>query len=143
MKNKSITLTIDSDLDNVGLVGSSIKALAMHFGMSECCADDVEVCVVEGINNVIEHAYTYKPDNMVTTIVGTDSTNMIIEVKDFGISMGKLTRPDINIDPEDLNSLPEGGFGLYLIHNLMDSVSYSSSDGINTLTLTKIIDAEA
>ncbi|WP_136806801.1 ATP-binding protein [Desulfosediminicola flagellatus] len=137
----SITLTIESDLENVSLVGISINALAQHFGMSESCADDVEICVVEGINNVIEHAYIHDPGKTVAIIVESNSTNLYIKIKDSGISMGKLTEPEIDVDLENINTLPEGGFGLYIIHNLMDSVQYGSVDGTNTLSMTKRIDS--
>ncbi|MCZ7603337.1 MAG: hypothetical protein M5R37_10725 [Melioribacteraceae bacterium] len=40
-------------------------------------------------------------------------------------------------DPEDIENLPEGGMGLYIIDQLMDEISYKVLDGVNIFSMKK------
>jgi serine/threonine-protein kinase RsbW len=137
MKNNTITLTIDSNLDDVGLVGVSVHALGKHLGLDESCADEVEICVVEAVNNAIEHAYLYKPGHTIEVLIQSNEEVLSISIKDTGNSMEQLDPPNLDFDPEDLDNLPEGGMGLYIIHNVMDKISYDSANGVNTFTMLR------
>ena len=43
----------------------------------------------------------------------------------------------LEFDPRDLENLPEGGMGLFLIQQIMDKVSYNVKDNTDTLSMTK------
>ncbi len=45
----------------------------------------------------------------------------------------------LDYDPEDLDSLPEGRMGLFLIHEIMDDINYETSENRNIFTMTKYL----
>jgi anti-sigma regulatory factor (Ser/Thr protein kinase) len=45
--------------------------------------------------------------------------------------------PTLEFDANNLDKLPEGGMGLYLIDTIMDTREYTTSGNRNILTVTK------
>jgi serine/threonine-protein kinase RsbW len=50
-----------------------------------------------------------------------------------------MNKPTLEFDPDDIDSIPEGGMGLYIIDQLMTDSNYSTDNGINTFTMKKIL----
>lgn len=137
---RRIKLIIDSNLDNVPLVGTSINKLCSTLALSEveCC--EIEVCVVEAVNNSIIHAYGRGKGYEVEVVFSIYRDQIVIEIKDKGKSIKKLTQPTLDFDPKDRQNLPVGGMGLFIINKVMNEVRYITDKGVNTLTLTKVLD---
>lgn len=136
-----LTLTIDSHLNNVSLVGVSIQGLCMTLTpLSPEATYDVQLCVVESINNVIEHSYTNQTGCQVTVIVYLLSDCLMLDIVDTGKGMNKHLRQIFNtsnITGPSEEDLPEGGWGLYIIKSKMDEVSYQTTDDKHVLHLVK------
>ncbi len=134
---KSIRLNIKSRLENVSLVGLAVNKIcsAMPFG-----EDDVyqtELCVVEACNNVIEHAYSNKPDQDIDILIQQHADRIVFDISDRGTPRPALYESNLGFDPNDRSQLPDGGMGLFFIHEIMNEVEYRNQDGRNVLTLTK------
>ena len=54
---RAITLQLDSRLENVSLAGSAVRTVAGEVGFEQEECERLELCVVEALTNVIEHAY--------------------------------------------------------------------------------------
>ena len=139
---KKIRFIIDSDLENVALVGMSIKKLCSLTPFSENQSFQIELCVVEAINNSIIHAYNGLSIYEVEVILSINMDHLMIEVCDTGKPMDDEVLLDANFKPFDdgidnLDKISESGRGLGLIKELMDKVSYRSDDAGNRLTLLK------
>lgn len=133
---RKVTLIIQSKLDNVALVGTAIQGLCVLTPLSLPAIDDVQLCVVESVNNVIEHSYANQANDLVEIVVNLYSDGLVIEIKDTGVPMDTsllkfVTSPDIT------RKLPEGGWGLYIIKSRMDEVTYQTCDQTNILRLVK------
>jgi serine/threonine-protein kinase RsbW len=61
-----------------------------------------------------------------------------MEISDDGIPYDPLTAPPPDLE-SDLDDRPVGGLGVFLIRELMDSVSYRFEDGRNHLLVTKAL----
>ncbi|MEE2901788.1 MAG: ATP-binding protein [Myxococcota bacterium] len=87
----------------------------------------------EGYNNVVEHAYSEsanKGDISVEIIVNHDFLEIVLS--DSGRTF------DIeNVPQPDLDALPEGGMGIFIMKQFMDSVTYSHREGYNQLRMRK------
>ncbi len=136
MPSKSITLTIDSDLAQVSLIGQSVNNFYQEV-MPSIDAHQLEICVVEAVNNVIIHAYGRQPGNTVRVCALIHPDCVEIHISDWGTKMPEQSTPTLEFDPTDDTSLPEGGMGLFLIYTTMDRMEYLSEQGINTLILAK------
>jgi serine/threonine-protein kinase RsbW len=128
--DKAIKLTIESRLENVFLVGLAVKGICGHIRLSSEETYNMELCVVEAINNAIEHAYSSRPGHDVELTVRLDPNQIRFQVCDKGKSLTALRLQTPEIDATH-------GRGLYIIHTLMDEVTYHTSQGTNTLTMIK------
>lgn len=94
------------------------------------------LAIDEALSNVIEHANLKEqnPGIELSLEIGTDK--IVAEIHDRGPPFDP-TQPR---QEPDRFSLPRRGFGLYLIHKIVDEIEYErTGDGQNILTLTKTI----
>jgi anti-sigma regulatory factor (Ser/Thr protein kinase) len=142
MGAKRIKLTIDSNLTDVFLIGMAINKLCSMSPFSDVESYQIELCVVEAVNNVIEHAYQNQAGHEVEVVFTLYPDRFTLDICDAGKPMdpNQLEQkevPALSFDPEDLDHLPEGGWGLAIIKQIMDKASYKTVQGKNILTLTK------
>ncbi|HMO17551.1 MAG TPA: ATP-binding protein [Oligoflexia bacterium] len=136
------TLEIQSNLEEVAIVGISSRAIAESLSFSEGAAYEIELAVVEAVTNCIEHAYLYQSDKTVFIQFDVSNESLTIKVEDSGIYWRNFDEQTsksspFEFDPEDIENLPEGGMGVSLLVSLMDEVKYERKNNINTLTLKK------
>ncbi|MBN2124757.1 MAG: ATP-binding protein [Deltaproteobacteria bacterium] len=134
---KKIRLTIESRLENVSLLGISVEAYCRSMPLDDVEIYQIQLCVVEAVNNAIRHAYDSEPGHEVELIVSLRPQGITLRVCDEGRSIKDMGSSTLDFDAGDLDSLPEGGMGLFLIHSVMDEVSYETRDGRNILTMSK------
>jgi serine/threonine-protein kinase RsbW len=99
----------------------------------------VEICLTEALNNVIKHAYKGENSNQIEIIIRINNNQLEIDIIDEGSPRKNLIISELNFDPTDIDNLPEGGMGLYIIKQLMDDLNYYSLNGKNYFTLRKQI----
>lgn len=138
---RCITLTIPTRLDCIELIGESLRALCPLAGLTDAESYRIELGVVEALNNVVEHAYSFQPDGRVSLELFFEPERIRFVIRDLG-----RPRPaDLPIDPADprtfdptnRDSWPEGGMGLFIMSEVMDSVTYERGEGENRLTLIR------
>ena len=138
----SITLVIESNLDNVRLAALAVNKLcADYFAEQDVCS--IELGVVEALTNIVKHSYRDNPAGEISVHLVFKDYLLNIRIQDSGLAIDTetvdITGGDaFDYDPNDQKNLPEGGLGLALIHNSMDDVKYETRDGVNTMTLTKV-----
>lgn len=138
-KKAAIRIVIESKIENVFLVGLAVNKICSHLDLDDTEASRMEVCIVEAVTNSIRHSYRGAPGREVTLTVTVLEDRVEFQICDQGASIPpeKLEKPRLKFDPRDIKSLPEGGMGIYLMHQIMDDVRYVRGDGKNTLTLVK------
>jgi anti-sigma regulatory factor (Ser/Thr protein kinase) len=146
MEHKEIRLVIDSDLKNVSLVGRAINALCPLIARSRISASEIELCVVEAVNNCIEHAYGKEKGHEIEVCFTLHQDRLVIDVYDTGKSMDlkRLNQTDLSaleMDSDQINTIAEKGRGLAIIKEIMDVVAYETENGKNCLSLTKNFDS--
>lgn len=136
-----VTLAIDSQLEHVYLVGLAINTICRAAALSEVEASQVELSVVEGVNNAIEHAYADEPGHRVEVRVTVDQDALLFAVCDRGNPMPTDALSACTaLDEEAL--LAEGGRGLLIMRSFMDEVSYERRGSENVWTLVKRLPQE-
>ena len=64
---------------------------------------------------------------------------LTLTVKDHGIPFDPTKHQEADVEA-DLDDRPIGGLGIYLVKNIMDTMTYQrTADGYNVVTLTKLI----
>jgi anti-sigma regulatory factor (Ser/Thr protein kinase) len=143
---RQITLTIESDIQNLGLVAVAVHRICEQLGAGQEESHQIELCVHEAVANCIHHAYRNAPGQPITVRVRESAGAIECDVCDIGISMpdSKLELLQKVPDPEEDDSFHHGnrlfeerGRGLKIIAALMDEVAYLHDGATNCLRMTK------
>lgn len=99
------------------------------------------VAVMEWLVNVVKHGYRFAEHGRIRIRAVASADGMELQIEDTGCSIpsGRFEAApgEVRFDPRDISSLPESGMGLAIIKSVMDSVTYSSVDGINRLVAVR------
>lgn len=144
MEHQTIAITIESRIENVSLSGMVIKTLCSAAKLSEMDAFMVEISAVEAVTNSIQHAYANEPGHDVEIVFSLDAGGITIKVCDRGTPLDPQTLEQekvssLEVNPDDIDSIPEGGRGLAIINEVMDCVEYRSDQGKNCMIMKKNI----
>lgn len=90
---------------------------------------------VESFNNAVIHAYADAPGGPVRVELQVSPDRLVVRTTDFGAVFAPETVPE-----PDLDALPEGGLGLFIIRNFMDTVEYRREGEANVLHMVKLLD---
>ncbi|NCS89346.1 MAG: ATP-binding protein [Ignavibacteria bacterium] len=131
--------SITSEYHNISMVSRKIKLFLIEDGVSREIIDPIQISLMEALNNSIEHSYLEKPGNNIDIIVSTSAKKIEVNILETGIPRTNFDKPKLQFDPNDLSTAPEGGMGLFIIDNLMDSISYTSNHGVNTTSFCKVL----
>lgn len=136
-----IEMKFPAKAEYVGVARLSISGVANRMGFSFEDIEDLKIALSEAVTNVVEHAYNADENGEITIGFGIYSKRIEIMVADHGGSFDLKDVKD-NIGPykpsEPLDSLREGGFGLFLINALMDKVEINNNQGVIVL-MTKFL----
>lgn len=126
--------------ESLGLLGACIRQLALAvFDEAEAC--QVELAIIEAVTNSIRHADIGDTDILIH--FAADDSGVTIELLDEGKPMDPTILESrgnqVNFNPADIQNLPEGGMGLFIIKHFMNEVSYRFENGRNHWNFRKYI----
>jgi serine/threonine-protein kinase RsbW len=139
---KRLAFEIESKLDAVPLLGQVACLLCTAAGFTPVEGSEVEVCVVEAVNNSIQHAYQGDPDRRVELEITLMPGQIIFDVWDSGTRadaarMNADHRGALEVQLDCLNDISESGRGLAIIQEVMDSFEYTPGTERNRFRMTK------
>jgi len=116
----------------IGHIGENIaRTLRDYSGDREKLAYDLNLVLTEAMANAIQHANEGDPAKEVHIEISTVSQRLIIKVFDFGPGF------DVEQYIKPRHPLEENGRGIYLIHTIMDEISYNSTNDGHVLEMVK------
>jgi anti-sigma regulatory factor (Ser/Thr protein kinase) len=127
-------LIIESKLENVSEVRRWLEGLTAQAGFNEEDIGSLKLVVSEACSNIIRHAYKGEDGHDIVISACIDDEKLALNIRDFGtkIDLSKYEKPSLG-EPQ------EGGYGIFLMHTLMDSVEYDTSAEVGTtLRLVKL-----
>jgi serine/threonine-protein kinase RsbW len=136
---RQMKIIIDSNLEDVAVVGAATKKLCASLDVTEVVCRDIELSVCEAVNNAVLHAYGNERGHKVEVSYTVTSDRLTIEVCDHGKQMSDRVFPVSGCTADSRQSLPETGMGLFIIREIMDKVVYSTRKNGNILTMTRCI----
>jgi len=142
MSDPEIEFSIKSDISLVAFVGRAISALLAGTGMPKQRVATFELAVVEVVTNVIEHAYEFDKEKTVELGFRLTSKTAVVEVRDYGrplqddvIQHYTNANTQVKVPGDNISDLPVSGWGISLVAQLCDEVSYRQECDSNVLTL--------
>jgi serine/threonine-protein kinase RsbW len=116
----------------IGHIGENIaRTLRNYSGDREKLAFDLNLVLTEAMANAIQHANEGDPAKEVHIEISAVSQRLIIKVFDFGPGF------DVEQYIKPRHPLEENGRGIYLIHTIMDEISYNSTNDGHVLEMVK------
>ncbi len=128
-------MRIPSDLIFERVVRAAAGEIGRQVGLSEEKVADLTLAVSEAVTNAIEHGNRLQRDIDVGIVFVLKSDQLEVRV----IDRGEKTQPPairhFGISEETLSQGEFRGLGLYLIHQLVDGVEFTSGEEGNTFTM--------
>lgn len=103
----------------------------------------IEIVLAEALNNIVEHAYPKGEPGDIKLSLRQRNAGLMVEVKDSGRPMPNGRAPIGNhpMAECDEDPMPEGGYGWYLIRELVQDLIYDRRDGENFLIFRLAVSA--
>ena len=100
--------------------------------------DDIVIVAAEVLNNIVEHAFAGRVEGHVDLCVTRRRNRVEVEIRDNGRPMPPdlLNGAEIPESGGPVEDLPEGGFGWFIIHSLVDDMIYERENGLNQMGFT-------
>ena len=117
-----------------------MKGICASIPLTDEATYQIELCIVEAVNNAIEHAYDNEPGHEVSVIASMDGGSLTLQVLDSGTPMDWES---VQERRANASLLDEGGRGFMIMESYMDEVSYAQIEDQNVLTMVKGIRADA
>ena len=127
----------EAEVDNLYKVLAFIDEQLDGTACDPSSKKQIDMAVEEIFTNIASYSYSRKNDDRIVIITTKTEPDMItISISDHGRPYDPLAKPD-----PDLNMSVEerqfGGFGIFMVKQTMDDVSYVREDDTNTLTFSK------
>jgi serine/threonine-protein kinase RsbW len=127
-----VTFRLKASLAYRSLAIDLVSALVGHVTSADrSFRNAITTAFGEAFNNVVIHGYRNRTDGMLDVEAELGSDHMTLRLIDDGVQADLSSVPSPNLD-----TLPEGGLGIFMIHALVDEVVYNSGTP-NVLSLTK------
>lgn len=126
-------LTIESRVERIDGARQWVTDRVRAAGFGDEDIGEIELALTEALANVIEHAYLQEPGHQIELWTELEERTARIRVRDFG----KYFDP-ASYRGRDLDDPGEGGYGVFLMSQLMDDVTREPQPDKGTLlTLIK------
>jgi serine/threonine-protein kinase RsbW len=120
-------------LNVVGACAAALLARAPGLQEADIVNYNVELALQEACSNLVDHAYAGQPGRIVIEFGYTEGDRQLtVDLYDTGRPFDPQTAPEPALDGVQVR-----GYGLFLIRNLMDEVSYEAEGGRNHWRLVK------
>lgn len=132
----TILVSIPATLNYLSLIGPCLAAVLKENNAplkEETLPYSLELAVYETCTNIVKHAYHGAAGRIELEIsLENHPHRIIIDLYDTGITFNMAAVPKPNLEMPQ-----EHGYGLFLVHELMDDVSYHPGNGKNHWRLVK------
>jgi len=138
---KDYHITLPARVESIPALRDFVMQICQRHGLSGQDLEDVLLVSDEAATNIVVHAYqdTVEENPSFECDLQIESNNFVrLLFRDHG----RPFRPEEVRDPdlrENLAGKRKGGFGVYLIRSLMNTVEYSRREGVNYLVAEKLL----
>lgn len=128
----------EGTFDNVSAHLQKLDAELDRNDVAPSCKDDILIVLGEVLNNIVEHGYKERNGGDIHLKAHAEKDAVHISTVDHGPPIPRSTLSEANLPEktEDMQTMPEGGFGWFMIHALTDDMSYERVDGQNRFSFS-------
>lgn len=129
-------INISASTQNLSDVRDFITSYAETCGFMADQIANIRLAVDEAVTNIIKHAYQNDTSKEINITLKISDSQFCILLTDTGktFNFNDYELPDIK---KQIEQKKRGGMGVYLIHSLMDNVSYTRKGRKNRMKMCK------
>lgn len=132
----TVQLDLPGTIKYLNVLGAVIEEVLIRAGdaATESIRQAIRLAVHEACTNIALHAYSGQPDGRIGITITLYTNKLVVMLRDTG-------RPfDLSAQPEPALGTPQiHGFGLFLMKQLLDEVSYRATASGNHWRLVKYL----
>lgn len=136
LKADVVRLNVPAQHKFLNVIGNCIRSLITNESSvsdKDALIYNIELAVHEACANIVEHAYAGLSGRIeVAFTLVQEPRKLVVELGDNGRSFDLSS-----VSAPDLDQPHTSGYGLFLVHQLMDKVEYHPDPGNNLWRLTK------
>jgi len=117
-------LTVRSRPRDLAAIRRWLERVGKAHGLSSGDIADLKVAASEACTNIIRHAYRGDPSQRIVLRATPSRDGMEITIRDFAPPFDPIA-----LRPPDPGEPREGGYGIFLIRQLTDTVEFSRPEG--------------
>ncbi len=136
MDDDTLEISLVSDLREIAGVAARIDDFCSTHDLAAQVGYGANLAIDEILTNTISYGYDDDEPHRIELIVRLEEETLIVVIVDDGkaFDLSQAPEPDLEASLEDQVL---GRLGLFLVHQVMDSVNYQRIRGCNVVTLTK------
>ena len=132
-------ITVQATLENIAVVTDYVNAELDRINCPEDKKVQIDIAIDEIFGNIANYAYA--PEEGPATVrmeAEADPMRISITFIDHGIQYNPLSAedPDVTLSARERRA---GGLGVFMVKNMMDTVTYDYRDEENILTICKVL----
>ena len=130
-------ITLPSRADYLGAVRSVVRGFlqeCMDVRLSEEEMNGIQMALQEACINVVRHAHGRDATRPLVVTISAPPGRFVLEIEDFGPGLPARDKEPPVPDPANPR---EGGYGIFIMRQVMDEVRSERRDGKHVLTLVK------
>ena len=131
-------LIIKNDSQELIRVAAFIEEIGEEIGIDMDLQMNLQLVLEEIVSNVIFYAYPEGTTADISLSAGFDGKELTLTLSDEGRAFDPTKKEDVDIVANPMDR-EQGGLGIFIVKNIMDSIHYQRTDGKNILTMTKTI----
>lgn len=133
-----MTLNIHNNIAEISQLAPFLDEVAEAYGIAPDVSFKLNLALDEALANSISYAYPEGTEGSITLEAGMDGGELLFNLIDQGTPFDPTKEGDVDITLS-VEERPIGGLGIFLIKQMMDSVTYKRVDNKNILELRKKI----
>ena len=133
-------IIIKNDSQELIRVAAFIEEIGEEIGIDMDLQMNLQLVLEEIVSNVIFYAYPEGTTADISLSADFDGKVLILTLSDEGRAFDPTKKEDVDIIANPMDR-EQGGLGIFIVKNIMDTVDYQRTKGKNILTMTKNIPA--
>lgn len=140
-----LTLVINNDIDEISRLAPFIEEVADAYSIAPDVAFKVNLALDEALANSISYAYPEGTEGSICLEAEMEKREdkaeggeLVFRIIDQGVAFDPTQEGEVDTTLS-VEERPIGGLGIFLIKQMMDSVTYCRIDDKNILTLRKTV----
>ena len=130
-------IALQNDIRQVKELNAFVKEFLRELGVEASLCKQLQLAVEEVVVNVMEYGYPEGDTGEIIVRASSDGQELRFVIMDSGVAFDPTAAESTDTSVSAVDR-PEGGLGILLAREIMDTIDYERTDGMNVLTMRKL-----